>query len=356
MKETPFLSVIMPMYNAEKYIDETISSILNQSFEDFELIIVNDQSQDNSESICKKYQQVDSRVKLITVEKNGGAGNARNIGMQMAEGQYIAFMDSDDIIDENLYLKAYQMVTSANLDMVVWGITEKYYDKDGNCYCNNHLRLPEEICHNVDEIKNVIIELEKNTMFGYQWNRFYRTVILKNNNIQFEKVVLYEDYFFNLEVIKHVNTMGILDDTGYYYMKRQNDSITTRYVPEYFELSKRRIESMYQMYEQWNKCDNQVCNILGERYLRYILAGLTKSYDKRANHSYSSRKKWLRSVREEKLYCNTSKSCETDQQILSVFQCLMNNEQWILLAGMGYFVWIVKERLPVFFNKIRRFR
>ena len=108
MNAIPFLSIIMPVYNAEKYLEDSITSILDQTMQDFELILINDCSTDNSRRLCEKYVQQDSRVVMIHLEKNGGAGNARNIGIQKAKGKYITFMDSDDVIERNLYEIAHQ--------------------------------------------------------------------------------------------------------------------------------------------------------------------------------------------------------------------------------------------------------
>ena len=356
MEGTPFLSVIMPMYNAECYVREAIESVQKQAFEDFELIIVDDKSTDESKAICEELQSNDSRIKIHTVKENGGAGNARNVGIQMAQGQYITFMDSDDIISPDLYIDAYKMIEQHNVDMVIWGMTEKYYDKNGTCYLVNCLSMQQMICENVDEVKKAVICLEEKTLFGYQCNRFYRAAILKENQIKFEKVVLYEDYFFNLEVVKHVETLAIIENAGYHYMKRQNESITTRFVPEYFDLSKRRIESMFCLYKQWDAVTNKVYQVLAQRYLRYILAGLAKSYDERSNQTFNSRKMWIQSVSEDALYNDVVKNCNMNQLTLRILQFTMNKKMWCFSLVLGKTVWIVKEKMPTIFNRIRKFK
>lgn len=356
MGKKPFLSIIMPVFNAEKYLVESISSILKQKMQNFELILINDCSTDRSGFMCEEFSRKDDRISTITLEKNGGAGNARNIGMKVAGGEYITFIDSDDIIDEDLYLNAYHMAADHDLDMVVWGMTEEYYNEFGKCYCINQLYLEQCLCKNIEEIKSTVILLEEKTLFGYQCNRFYRADILKNNSIEFEKIILYEDYFFNLKVIEYVNSMGILKDCGYHYMKRQNQSITTKFVPEYFELSTRRIESMYQLYQQWNQYNDMVRNVLGERYLRYILAAIVKSYDKRAKFNNIQRKKMLRLVVKSDLYSVTAKKCSVKGVALRVLQVALNRKQWLICLSMGKTIWIIRERLPGTFNKIRRYK
>lgn len=355
MSEMPFLSVIMPVYNAENYLDESISSILNQKMQDLELILVNDCSSDRSREICEKYAQKDKRIITIHLEKNGGAGNARNVGIQKARGQYIAFMDSDDFIDKDLYEQARQIAEKEDLDMVVWGLTEEYYDKTGKCYCKNELHLENMLCKGIKDIKETVIRLEEKTLFGYQWNRLYRSEIIKKNHIEFEKVVLYEDYFFNLKVAEHIQTMAVLANCGYHYMKRANESITTRFVPEYFELSTRRIESMYHLYCQWDYYNNTVRDILGQRYLRYILAALAKSYDERAGFDRKKRKEFVREISSSNLYRETSMNCNAGGG-LGILQKLLNKKSEALCLQMGKVVWIAKEKSTKSFNKIRKYR
>ena len=118
MEKTPFLSVIMPMYNAERYVRKAIESVQKQTFGDFELIIIDDKSTDGSKAICEEFQQNDPRIKVITVEKNGGAGNARNIGIQLAKGKYITFIDSDDIWEPQKLNLQYKMLRKKNIGFV----------------------------------------------------------------------------------------------------------------------------------------------------------------------------------------------------------------------------------------------
>lgn len=356
MSEMPFLSVIMPVYNAALYLKKSVGSILQQNFKDFELILVNDCSKDNSKEICEKYAQKDQRIVVVNLEKNGGAGNARNIGIQHATGKYITFMDSDDIIDKELYENAYFEVVKYDLDMVVWGMTEEYYNAEGRCYCVNKVGLDNHLCMNQTEVEDIVIELENKTLFGYQCNRFYRSSILKQNNIQFERVILYEDYFFNLKIVPYIKKMGVISDCGYHYMKRQNQSITASYVPEYFELSERRIKSMYQLYEQWGRLDSKVIDILGSRYLRYILAAIVKSYDSYADTNHRKRINMLKKIATGDLYQATSKKCCASGVPLKVIQKGINSKCHILCLAVGRCVWIVREKLPSTFNKIRRFK
>ena len=114
----PQISVIVPIYNVEKYLAKCIDSIINQTLTNIEIILVNDGSTDNSRKIIDKYDKKDSRIKVIH-KKNGGQGSARNAGLDIAKGEYIGFVDSDDWIDSNMYENLYNAAISNNADIVV---------------------------------------------------------------------------------------------------------------------------------------------------------------------------------------------------------------------------------------------
>lgn len=173
-KRQPWISVVMPVYNAQDYLADSIESVLNQSFRDLELIVVDDCSSDNSREVCKRYVEQDERVRLIQLKENIGAGMARNRGIQAASGRYLAFMDADDTIETGLYKKAVDASEDGRVDMIVWGATERFYNSDGDVVSENPI-LPEKgIWKEKREIASEALTLEKNTLLGYQWNKLYR--------------------------------------------------------------------------------------------------------------------------------------------------------------------------------------
>ena len=114
----PRLSIIVPIYNVEKYLSRCIESILNQTFKDFELILVNDGSTDNCKEICEKYKRMDSRI-IVANKKNGGLSSARNLGIDISKGDYIGFVDSDDFIDVHMYEILLNTINAYDSDIVI---------------------------------------------------------------------------------------------------------------------------------------------------------------------------------------------------------------------------------------------
>lgn len=212
-KKIPKLSVIVPIYNVEKYIERCINSILNQTFKDFELILINDGSTDKSGEICEKYRHLDKRIIVIN-KKNNGVSSARNSGMELAKGEYIQFIDSDDWIEDNLFDIIIKKLENDNSDILFFGF--KYDDENGNLikekkYCNRTI---------TKELNLYAIKLYQKDLFGYTWCKIFKTSIIKENNIKFNaKLSFCEDEEFTCKYYKYVNKVSIINISYYHYIK-----------------------------------------------------------------------------------------------------------------------------------------
>ena len=353
MENRPFISVVMPIYNAAKYLNNIFEDVLNQTYDNWELIAVNDCSRDESGKICDAFAKRDERIRVLHLTENAGAGNARNQGIDLAKGEYVTFVDADDDIELDLYKKVHDVLKQHPVDVVGWGLVEEYFDKKEQLVSRNELLFPETFCADKGEVQKTVLLLEQKTLLGYQWNKVYKRELLVNHNIRFESAVLYEDYFFNLEVMKHAQSMYMLNEALYHYKKRVNDSITTRFVPEYFELSHRRVKTMYDLCEEWKVDKELVTSILGTIYMRYILSALMRNSDKRSNMSLGKQREWVKQVVEDNLYCNLAYSDVQNRQ-LHLVQQLLNKGKYGTCVIIGRMICLVKQVGPVIFSLIKR--
>lgn len=219
------ISIIVPIYNAEKYLEKCISSILHQDYENFELILVNDGSTDQSEYIIDKFAKEDSRVKVFH-KINGGVSSARNFGISQASGEYICFVDSDDWLS-NKYLSAFVSAKSRfNTD------DETLIIQDFNLILSkpqyNTLDINEDILLN---IKNNAKELSEHKAFrdAFPFNKFYSSYKIKKNNILFnEKQSFGEDFTFFVDYIVHIQDILLIKDSNYNYLIRENSLTSTQ--------------------------------------------------------------------------------------------------------------------------------
>lgn len=292
-KHEVLISVICPVYNAENYIETTVASVLSQTFESLELICVDDCSADGSFEILERLAKADPRLSVYRAEQNMGAGKARNLGLQKAKGQYITFIDADDTIEPDLYEKAFALTENGSIDEVVWGLVEEHYNGN-NKLVRSKTILPEPFCCKTPcDVTRAVLRLERDTLFGYQWNSLYRASLIKEYSVCFSECIFYEDYFFNLDFISHAATVASLPFSGYHYFKRSNQSITHRFSKDYFTLSYRRVESMFTFAENNGQLDSEAYGILANKLLRYTLSALCRNNNSLSGMRGKDRKKWF---------------------------------------------------------------
>ncbi len=272
----PFLSIIMPVYNAEKYLEPAVQSVLRQTDADLELICVNDCSADGSRALLEKLSADEPRLRVIDAPENLGAGRARNLGLDAAQGTYVGFMDADDLLLPGILAEAAAAARRDDADEVVWGLTEIHTAPDGATEKEIEI-LPDGGTYEGDALPAAVARLEAKTLFGYQWNSVYRAEILRENGIRFSPAVLYEDFFFNLDFIRHARRLTALPVSGYHYYKRGGGSVTARFVPEYFELSAERIRRMLSYLEETGCAETEHLSMLRNRLLRYTLSAVGRN-------------------------------------------------------------------------------
>lgn len=339
----PLISVVMPVYNSERFVEVAVNSILAQTYQNIEIICVNDCSKDNSLAVLNSLAKKDERVVVVDSNVNVGAGEARNIGMAKANGEYITFVDADDTIDSDLYEKVVKKLEETNADQAVWGLIEKYYTDSGKPTRTVPVIHEEAFVTNDEEMTKVILSLENKLIFGYQWNSFYRADIIKNQKIKFEKSILYEDFFFNLEFAKHMKTLAVLDCAGYNYFRRDNTSITHGFVKDYFDLSYRRIEEMYRFCADRGYDEQNLFDILGNRLLRYTFSALSRNHNPLSKMSFSDIVKWSRNVADMELYKELLPKCNADNPAHKVLKVLISKKCAFCMAFIGKIVYVLKK-------------
>jgi len=204
------ISIIIPVYNVEKYITKCIESILNQTNSDWELILINDGSTDRSGEICDKYAINNKKIKVIH-QSNRGVSKSRNTAINIANGEYLCFVDSDDWIDPN-YLEEFK----TNTYKADFYFSGALYDINNKVY--SYKNYKESYCKNIQQIKNAFFN-QKLFSNGYPWGKLFKTQIIKNNNLQFnEQLSIHEDHIFVFQYFSHINSLYITNTSGYHYI------------------------------------------------------------------------------------------------------------------------------------------
>ena len=230
------ISVIVPVYNAEKYLSRCIDSILNQTYKDFELILINDGSKDKSIDILRKYENIDNRIKVI-YNSNNGVSKTRNIGVRLAQGEYIQFIDSDDFIDENMFEYNINTIEQENADIVMTGF---YLDIESKKGIDTVLQTFEKSISigSKDIAKNLINRLN-GTYINSPVNKLYKKSIIVDNNILMnENIDLGEDLIFNLEYMKYCQSVVFGNKCYYHYCMKAEDNLTARFRKDKLDIMK----------------------------------------------------------------------------------------------------------------------
>lgn len=244
------VSIVVPVYNAEKYLSKCIDSILNQTFKNFELILVNDGSKDNSLIICEDYKVSDRRIKVIN-KKNEGVSIARNIGINSAKGKYIMFIDSDDWIESNMVEKMYDAIQNSDIAVCGSKTVEKNKIIDNTLY--------QSFTKEKNLIGKEIINLINRVQHRCVWNKIYKISILKKNNIMFnEEIKCGEDSIFNFTYFKYINSIKIIPDSLYNYNRIVTDSITLRYLPKRAKYENLMLQSLISLLSDYNILETNV--------------------------------------------------------------------------------------------------
>lgn len=230
------VSIIVPVYNAQKHLKNSLNSILNQTYQNIELILINDGSTDNSGDICDEYALKDSRV-LVIHQVNTGPSVARNRGIMKSKGDYIQFVDSDDYIDHTLTEKLVATMMEDTNDLVICGYkTIRLYRQTSQEIKNIPISKAQI---SKGELLDNFGELFFNNFINVPWNKMYKKNIIQQKNIEFpHDMRMGEDLIFNLEYIDNCSFFSIIDETGYHYDISNEDSLTTNFVDNYFENQK----------------------------------------------------------------------------------------------------------------------
>lgn len=227
------ISIIVPVYNVEDYISDCIDSILNQTFKDFELLLIDDGSTDDSGNICDSYIAKDLRVKVIHT-KNHGVSKSRNLGIKNAKGKYIMFCDSDDYVDMYWCEKLYNSIRFNSNSFVLCPYFVYNQRKDGENIKIENIQENKEIITN----KKFYFSDYKIKLSASACNKIYEKEILINNNIKFcESLSLGEDKLFNLDYLRCLgDKVIILKDPLYHYILREKESLDYKYYPDMFSI------------------------------------------------------------------------------------------------------------------------
>lgn len=305
----PKISIIVPVYNVEQYLGNCIDSILNQTFKDFELILVNDGSTDNSLDICKHYKNIDDRICIIN-KKNGGLSSARNAGLDIAKGEYIGFVDSDDYIHPQMYEILYKVIIKNDAEMSVCNFKRVFNSNEDLIFYNkcNDKSMTIEYLSNIESLHRM--SQENGVVLVVAWNKLYKKDLFKN--LRYKEGIIHEDECIVHRILYAAKKINYIHEKLYFYLQRDgsimNNITNIKRIDYWFALSDRirffdkiglkKLQYSYEekyLYEIFNMYPkfSKYKNVKKKLLLRFDFLRLIKILKKNKNYSTKEKAMWI---------------------------------------------------------------
>ena len=354
--EQPFFSIVMPIYNVEKFLPDSLADVLTQTFRDFEVVAVDDASTDASANVVRAVCAGDGRVRLMRHPYNRGVSAARNTGIGLARGTWVLFLDPDDRFQPNLLQVVYdRIMADPKLDLVVYNHTQRYYDVDGSLLYVTPMKLAQRRYEGVQQLASAVLSLESGTHLGYPWNKAYRLEIIKRNKIQFEEDVPFiEDILFNLRYMRYVRALQTIPNIEVLYGKKLGKNLTNQADVRYFEMHRRRIQELRDLLYEWGCLDEHARSVLGALYARYILSALERNCSKEYDLTRREQLGWLEAVYQEPLYDELIPFAQA-QDSAALALCLqpLKRKESVILLWIGRMIHFVRTRSTTLYSRAK---
>lgn len=295
------VSIILPIYNVEKYLKRCMDSLLNQTLKDIEIVMVDDESPDNCPQLCEEYKAQYPNIKVVH-KKNGGLGYARNSGLEVCGGEFVAFIDSDDFVDVHMFEDLYNYAHDNSLDACFCGYNV-YKDKD-------HVRKRQErsdyeICDGRKAVDGVLMDMvgaepsyhSDVKILSSMWKGIYSLNTIRKNSLLFvsEREFIAEDIMFHIDFLPHANKVGFVHECHYYYCDN-GTSLTRSYRSDRFERELYQYRSMEQRLLAQGYSKEQFRNRLDRYLLLKIRACISQQHAYIPQNGYMRMRKEARRI------------------------------------------------------------
>lgn len=345
-KVMPAISVITPVYKVEKYLRKCVDSILNQTFTDFELFIVDDGSPDKCGEIADEYERKDSRVHVIHKE-NGGAPSARNAGIAEATGRYFYFPDSDDWLEPTYLNELYTLAEKTGAKLVVSGYTMEYFE-NGSAQ-SYEVSVEEKNFSTRSEVRNNLHNYFNNMMMAVPWNKLYRADYIRENKILFPSLK-WDDLHFNMEVIMDIDSVAISSSSGYHFFRsRQGSETTTVFDGMLYQKRKEQFEHILKVYKHWKVRDPKVLSVI----YGYFAARLVQCVQEISISNSQDKKKLVQEIFDDPVSRKALKVGKIDSKLLQIAAMPMRHYNVTGSIMMGNMIGFVKLHMASVFYKLK---
>lgn len=346
------VSVIVPVYNIEKYLRRALESYVNQTLENKEIIIIDDGSTDSSSVICDEYK---SRYDFVSVYHitNSGPSNARNFGLEKAKYKYIVFWDGDDYTELITLKEAFQRIQADDSDMVIFG----YYidmDQKDNHYSLQSVTADNRLLRSFEEFSGV--ELWDNSLMYNVWNKLYSISVIKKYNLFYKDLCLGEDVEFNTQYLEHCSSISVMNQCFYHYIKGRKGSLTSDYINNWFEIRNEEHKRLLNYFAIHGINNEQMMEFLHRRYIERILGCIENEFHNPKFKSPAYIYKYINNVIHYEEVKKSLKLIRPKSRKIAIMIIPMKMKSSLLTYIMGGFVFSIKSFFPRLFIALRNTR
>jgi len=347
----PSVSVIVPVYNVESYLPKCVNSLVKQTLPDIEIILVDDGSPDNCGKICDEFSEQDKRIKVIH-QKNGGPSQARNAGLEKASGEYIAFVDSDDWCEPDMFEKMYKTGCTYNSDIVVSGTIIDY--------ANDNYRIAKQFDNNQyfstkAGIAKAIIMMDEKGVFNTCWNKFYKRDVIARNNLVFKlEYTTGEDFLFNCECFKYIQSLSLMMEAFYHYVRCDEETLVAKYRKNlyeqvnYFNAVRKEVYDYYDMKSK----EDQRC--YANTYIEYIFSCIPNVYRKKCDMSVYEKYKFIRELMQDKQIRKYVDIYEANSFHGRLFKCIHKTRSALVMYCAYTILFFLKQNFSYIYKHFRK--
>ena len=350
-------SIIIPAYNAEKYIEKTVESVLKQTYKNFELILINDGSKDNTRKCCEKLTQKDSRIKFFNRE-NAGASKTRNFGIEKSNFEYICFLYLDDYIESSMLqeyvniLKKYE-----NIEMITCGFFSEIIDEDNQKKSQiDIINYKEKYYSSYKELKDDFVTLWDKAILYNVWNKVYLKSIIEKNNIRFIEATLGEDVDFNQQYLLKINRLYNTNKCFYHYIRGRNSTITGQYIKNLFDIRLEENNKFKEYFKRFGLKKVEYEEFCARRYIERTLGCIENLFNPQCNLKIGEKYKEIKKIIYNDTTISDLKKMKPKSRKIKVLLIPYRLKSVTLAFIMGKMLAFCKMKLPKLFNSLKNKR
>ena len=362
MSEDIKFSVIMPTYGVGDYITDALGCISMQTYDNFEVIIVDDCSPDNSGELAKAFTQRDDRFYYVKHDVNKGVSEARNTGIEHATGDYLLFLDPDDLYERDLLRVCAAALERNPVDLLVYSFTEDYRNYESGkieyrkCISLEQMDYDDDMVSTKDPatIHKMAMQMEAITMLGYPWNKCYKASIIKENGLKYQQIKHVEDILFNCDFLDYTTSLTVLNDVLYHYRNQGQARLTGGAIDDYFKLQKIRVQRIYDQQQQWKTCDFEALGTLSKIYFRSFQSAMVRQIE--SGIKCDDILKWCNAESETELYQEMKKYLPDDSKTLKFLYKPLAQGMFGTALKRARIMEYTKHHFPGIFNRAKQLR